>query len=88
MQRSPAFLFLLFVLLVGWFFLSSYIFMVLYNFSVPRIAGSIDPDQRAKFQELYYPEAIVIYLFLGLVFGPINVNYVERQCNWLERKMK
>lgn len=62
---------LILLLLLGWFFVVSAIFMATWNYAVPRLAESADKtyDRQVRFGEIEYPTAMVAVILAGLLFS-------------------
>jgi len=59
------------LLLLGWFFIVSAIFMATWNYAVPRLAESADStyDKATRFRDINYPTSMVAVILTGLIFA-------------------
>ena len=61
------------LVLIGLFFLSAFIVMVLYNYTVPKVVQSVkkDYDEKRDFRKLGYWPSMTLALLCGALFGSV-----------------
>lgn len=63
------------LMVVGLFFLSAFIVMVLYNYTVPKVVESVkkDYDEKRDFKKLGFWPSMTLALLCGALFGSVVV---------------
>jgi hypothetical protein len=77
-QNNAVKLLLVFLVGVAAFFILSALIMVTWNYTVPRLAESVDSSySRVSFKNIDYPVAIVFTILVTLIFGSGTGKWVK-----------